>query len=79
MGKSGREKKVTKEGKKVDPAKATFRVFQTKNSFFWFTSIGILRDPSRMKYRLLRCFFYEEAMCDGSSGNGLLNASKAVP
>ncbi len=24
-------------------------------------------------------FFYKEAMCKGSSGNGLLNAAKAVP
>jgi hypothetical protein len=79
VGKSGREKKETKEGEKVAPAKATFRVSQTKNYFFWFTSIGVLRDPSRLKYRLLRYFFYEEAMCKGSSGNGLLNAVKAVP
>jgi hypothetical protein len=57
VGKLGREKKETKEGKKVAPAKATFRVSQTKNSFFWFTSIGVLRDPSRLKYRLLRYFF----------------------
>ncbi len=54
--KLGREKKETKEGKKVAPAKATLRVSQTKNSFFWFTSIGVLRDPSRLKYRLLRFF-----------------------
>jgi hypothetical protein len=25
--------------------------------FFWFTSIGVLGDPSRIKYRLLRDFF----------------------
>ncbi len=79
MGKSGREKKEIKEGKKVAPAKATFHVSQTKNSFIWFTSIGVLRDPSRLKYRLLRYFFYKEAMCKESSGNGLLNAAKAVP
>ncbi len=79
VGKSGREKKETKEGKKVAPAKVTFRVSQTKNYFFWFTSIGVLRDPSRLKYWLLRYFFYKEAMCKGSSGNGLLNAAKAVP
>ncbi len=79
VGKSGREKKETKEGKKVAPAKATFCVSQTKNSFFWFTSIGVLGDPSRLKYWLLRYFFYEEAMCKGSSGNGLLNAAKSVP
>ncbi len=51
VGKSGREKRETKEGKKVAPAKATFRVSQTKNSFFWFMSIGVLRDPSQLKYR----------------------------
>ncbi len=33
--KSRREKKKTKEGEKVAPAKATFRVSQTKNSFFF--------------------------------------------
>jgi hypothetical protein len=75
--KSVRESRETKEGKKGAPAKATFRVSQTKNSFFWFTSIGVLRDPSWLKYWLL-CFFYKEAMCKGSSGNGLLNATKAV-
>jgi hypothetical protein len=32
--KSRKEKNKTKEGKKVAPAKATFRVSQTKNSFF---------------------------------------------
>jgi hypothetical protein len=32
--KSRKEKKKTKEGKKVAPAKATFHVSQTKNSFF---------------------------------------------
>jgi hypothetical protein len=40
-----KEKQKTKEGKKVAPAKATFRVSQTKNSFFWFTSIGVLKRP----------------------------------
>ncbi len=56
MRKSGREKKETKEGKKVASAKATFGVSQTKNYFFWFTSIGVLRDPSQLKCRLLRFF-----------------------
>jgi hypothetical protein len=76
VGKLGREKKETKEGEKVAPAKATYCVSQTKNSFFLFTSIGVLSDPSRLKYWLLRYFFYKEAMCEGSSGNGLLNAAK---
>ena len=47
--------------------------------FFWFTSIWVLRDPSRLKYRLLRDLVYEEAMCEGSSVNGLPYAAKAVP
>jgi hypothetical protein len=34
MRKSRKEKKKTKEGEKVAPAKATFRVSQTKNSLF---------------------------------------------
>jgi hypothetical protein len=37
--KTRKEKKKTKEGEKVAPAKARFRVPYTKNSFFWFTSI----------------------------------------
>ncbi len=38
--KSRKEKKKTKEGKKVAPAKATFRVSQTENLFM---SIGVLK------------------------------------
>jgi hypothetical protein len=34
-----KEKKKTKEGEKVAPAKARFHVPYTKYSFFWFTSI----------------------------------------
>ncbi len=37
--KTRKEKKKTKEGKKVAPAKARFRKPYTKNSFFLFTSI----------------------------------------
>ncbi len=43
--KKRKEKKKTKEGKKVAPAKARFRVPYTKNSFFWFTSIWVLKRP----------------------------------
>ena len=35
--------------------------------------------PVSFEYRLLRDFVYEEAMCEGSSGNGLPYAAKAVP
>ncbi len=37
-----------KEGEKVAPAKARFLVPYTKNIFFWFTSIWVLRYPSRL-------------------------------
>ncbi len=75
--KSGRERKETKEGEKVAPAKAMFRVFQTKNSFFWFTSIG--ERPISIEVLAPVLFFYKEAMCERSSGNGPLNTAKAVP
>jgi len=35
--------------------------------------------PVSFEYRLLRDLVYEEAMCEGSSGNGLPYAAKAVP
>ncbi len=35
--------------------------------------------PISFEYRLLRDFVYEEAMCEGISGNGLPYAAKAVP
>ncbi len=77
MRKLGGERKETKEGKKVAPAKATFLVSQTKNSFFGFTSIG--ERLISIEVSAPGLFFYEEAMCEGSSGNGLLNAAKVVP
>jgi hypothetical protein len=40
-----KEKEKTKEGKKVAPAKARFRVPSTKNFFFWFTSIWVWKRP----------------------------------
>jgi hypothetical protein len=35
--------------------------------------------PVLFEYRLLRDLVYKEAMCEGSSGNGLPYAAKAVP
>jgi hypothetical protein len=52
--KTRKEKKKTKEGEKVAPAKATFRVSQAKNSFFGSRVLGFRSDPSWLKYRLLR-------------------------
>jgi hypothetical protein len=54
----------------------------TKNSFFLvhkYLGLEAASSPSWLKYRLLRDLVYEEAMCKGSSGNGLLYAAKAVP
>jgi hypothetical protein len=47
--------------------------------FFGPRVFGFGRDPSRLKYRLLQDIVYEEAMCEGSSRNGLPYAAKAVP
>ncbi len=77
--KKRKEKKKTEEGKKVAQAKARFCVPYTKNSFFWFANIGLRSGPSWLKYWLLRDLVYEEALCEGSSGNGLLYAAKEVP
>ena len=52
---------------------------QPRISFFGSRVFGFGSGPSCLKYRLLRDLVYEEAMCEGSSGNGLLNAAKAVP
>jgi hypothetical protein len=60
-------------------AKARFRVSSTKNSFFGSLVLGFGSGPSRLKYRLLQDLVYEEAMCEGSSGNRLPYAAKAVP
>ncbi len=47
--------------------------------FFGSQVLVFRSDPSRMKYWLLRDLVYKEAMCEGSTGNGLLNAVKAAP
>ncbi len=52
---------------------------QPRMSYFGSRVIGFGSGPSCLKYRLLRDLFYEEAMCEGSSGNGLPYAVKAVP
>jgi hypothetical protein len=52
-----KKRKKTKEGKKVAPAKARFRVPYTKNSFFFGSQVfGFGSSPSWLKYRLLRFF-----------------------
>ncbi len=52
---------------------------QPRIPFFGSRVFGHRSGPSWLKYRLLRDLVYEEAMWEGSSGNGLLYAAKAVP
>jgi hypothetical protein len=40
-----KKRKKTKEGEKVAPAKARFRVPSTKNFFFWFANIWVWKQP----------------------------------
>jgi hypothetical protein len=68
-----------KEGEKVAPAKERFRVPQTKEFFFLVHEYLGSERPVSFEYRLLRDLVYEEAMCEGSSGNGLPYAARAVP
>ncbi len=59
--------------------RTTFHVSLTKNSFFGSRVASFTSDSSRLKYWLLRPFFYKEAICKGSTLKGLLYAAKAVP
>jgi hypothetical protein len=60
-------------------AKERFRVSSTKKFLFLVNEYLGSERPVSFEYRLLRDFVYEEAMCEGSSGNGLPYAAKAVP
>ncbi len=74
-----KEKKKTKEGKKVAPQRQGFMCPQPRISFFGSRVFGFGSGPSHLKYRLLRDLVYEEAMCEGSSRNELPYTAKAVP
>ncbi len=78
-GREKEEKKKTKEGKKVAPQRQDSVCPQPRISFFGSRVFGFGSGPSRLKYRLLRDLVYEEAMCEGSSGNGPPYAARAVP
>ncbi len=54
-------------------------VLNQEISFFGSQVFGFGSGPSRLKYQLLQDLLYEEAMCEGSSRNGLPYAAKAVP
>jgi hypothetical protein len=55
------------------------RVLNQEFPFFCSQVVGFASDPSCLKYWLLHPFFYEEAICKGSTGKGLPYAAKAVP
>jgi hypothetical protein len=52
---------------------------QPRIPFFCSRVAVFTSNLSRLKYSLLHCLFYEEAMCKGSTKNRLLYAAKAVP
>jgi hypothetical protein len=68
----GRQEGGSSKGKVLSVLNQEFLFFGSRIS-------GFRSDPSWFKYRLLRDLVYKEAMCEGSTGNGLLNAAKAVP
>ncbi len=55
------------------------RVLNQEFLFFGSWVAGFARDPSHLKYWLMRPFFYKEAICKGSTGKGLPYTVKAVP
>jgi hypothetical protein len=56
-----------------------FKCPQPRIPFSWFMSSGVHKQPVLCEVFAPACLFYEEAMCKGSTGNGLLYAAKAVP
>jgi hypothetical protein len=83
----GGVRKIRKEKKRKRPSRREGGSTEGKvpcalnQEFLFFGSrvFGFRSGPSRLKYWLLRDLVYEEAMCEGSSGNGLPYAAKAVP
>ncbi len=59
--------------------RATFTCPQPIIPFLGSQVAVFTSNPSCLKYWLLCFLFYEEAMCKGSTRNGLLYATKAVP
>ena len=78
---SPQEGDVRKETKRREggSAKERFRVSSTKKFLFLVHEYLGSERPISGGYRLLRDLVYEEAMCEGSSGNGLTYAARAVP
>jgi hypothetical protein len=78
-GRQKQERKKDQGRQEGGSAKERFRVSSTKEFLFLvYEYVGSER-PVSFEYRLLRDLVYEEDMCEGSSGNGLPYAAKAVP
>jgi hypothetical protein len=83
----GDVRKIRKEKKRKRPSRREGGSSEGKvpcalnqeSLFFGSRVFGFGSGPSRLKYRLLRDLVYKEAMCKGSSGNGLPYTAKAVP
>ena len=78
-GTSERRREEDSRRREGGSAEERFRVSSTKKFLFLVNEYLGSERPVSFEYRLLRDLVYEEAMCKGSSGNGLLNAAKAVP
>jgi hypothetical protein len=61
VGKLGREKNEPKEGKKVAPAKKTYRVSQTENSFFLVNEYLGSERPISIKVSAPALFILQES------------------
>jgi hypothetical protein len=59
--------------------RTTFQPVLNQEFFFGSRVADFSRDPSHLKYWLLRPFFYKEATYKSSTVKGLLYAAKAVP
>jgi hypothetical protein len=73
------QKKLESRRQENGSAKERFRVSSTKKFLFLVHEYLGSERPVSFEYRLLRDLVYEEAMCEGSSDNGLPYTAKVVP
>ncbi len=70
---------MTKQRSSLQWATYKLKCPQPRIPFFWFTSSGVHKQPVSFEVLAPASLFYKEAMCKGSTRNGLLYAAKAVP
>ncbi len=78
-GRQKQERKKDQGRREGGSAKERFRVSSTKKFLFLVNEYLGSERPVSFEYRLLQDLVYKEDMCEGSSGNGLPYAAKAVP